>query len=68
MKKSWKTTAAGLITMIIAALPAVDSMANGKQLTENEKLIIGGLIAAGVQGFFARDNNVTSEDAGAKKK
>jgi hypothetical protein len=68
MKKSWKTSLAGLSTIIIAAIPAILSLINGQQLTDTEKMTIGALVAAGVQGLVARDNNVTSEDAGAKPK
>lgn len=59
--KSWKTTLAGAIGAIATFLAG--------QETPSLKLI--GQILTGVSvtllGLFARDNNVTSEDAGAKK-
>ena len=59
-KKSWKTTIAGLLAAVGAALSQSDD-ATLKS--------IGGVLApigAFLTGVFARDNNVSSEQAGAK--
>lgn len=57
--KSWKTTAAGALGAIATFLVA----------QENGTLKLIGQILSGVSvallGLFARDNNVTSEQAGA---
>jgi hypothetical protein len=60
--KSWKTTLAGAIAALAAYLakdaslsPAAHSIAE-----------VVGYIATASIGFFARDNNVSSETAGAK--
>lgn len=60
-KKSWKTTVAGLLAAIGAVLAKSD---------DHTLSTIGGiLVPAGalLTGMFARDNNVTSEQAGAGK-
>lgn len=60
--KSWKTTLGGIVTAIGAFLIASEDA--------NAKLIGGVLAAVGalLTGFTARDNSVTSEQAGAKPK
>lgn len=61
--KSWKTTATGVLAILTALLPALQA-----QLTTG-KADWSTAIAAGIAGLgllFARDNNVTSEQAGAK--
>ena len=64
--KSWKTTVAGILTALIPALSAVSAYLDGDPLTTPDwGLAIAG-ITAGIGLLFARDNNVSSEDAGAK--
>lgn len=58
--KSWKTTLGGLLSAFGTALAAAPD-----KITHS----IGVIIAAGgslLLGIAARDNNVTSEEAGAK--
>jgi hypothetical protein len=64
--KSWKTTATGIITIVIAVGSAVKTLIDNDPSTNPD---IGATIAAVTVGFgliAARDNNVSSEDAGIK--
>ncbi len=61
MKKSWKTTACG----IVAAAAGGVAAANIDPIVTKISIVVG-TIATAALGFFARDNNVSSEDAGAK--
>ena len=64
--KSWKTTVAGILTALIPALTAASAFLDNDPLTIPDwGLAIAG-ITAGLGLLFARDNNVTSEGAGAK--
>ena len=62
MKTSWKTTLFGALSALGAYLVTVPDPAwlatLGKALC---------VIGPGLLGFFARDNNKSSEDVGAKK-
>ena len=64
--KSWKTTlfgAGGLATVLFTAVPA---LLDGDPATNpNWDLVIGAALPA-IGLLFARDNNVTSEQAGVK--
>lgn len=60
--KSWKTTVAGALAALGAYLVTVNEPS---WLPTLGKILAGASTAA--IGFFARDNNVTSEQAGAKK-
>lgn len=65
MGKSWKTTYAAIATFTIAILSAGILMFDGDPTTNPD---VGALVAAGTAAvglLFARDNNVTSEAAGA---
>lgn len=59
MLKSWKTTLAGLISLAAAIVPAF-----WPEHTATMAKVAG--VAASVGLLAARDNNVTSEQAGAK--
>lgn len=61
--KSLKTTVAGVLAGIAILAPQALNLLNGEPVSWD--LVVAGLGALGV-GVFARDNNVTSEDAGAK--
>ena len=61
MKKSWKTTTCG----IIAAAAGGVAAANIDPIVTKIAMVITS-IATAAMGFFARDNNVSSEQAGAK--
>jgi hypothetical protein len=60
--KSYKTTLAGVIAAIATYLAKDASISPSvQQIAE-----IVGVAATASLGFFARDNNVSSENAGAK--
>lgn len=65
-RRSWKTTVAGLITLLMLAGPQVQLLLDGNASTNPDWAIM----AAGVSAFIgllkARDNDVSSEEAGAK--
>lgn len=64
--KSWKTTVAGALTALIPVLNAVQAFIDGDPATVPDwGLAIAG-VTAGLGLIFARDNNVSSESAGAK--
>lgn len=63
MKKSWRTTAAG-ITAFVAALATQLGHAFAGEPTDWNLVVTAGALMIGL--FMARDNNVSSEEAGAK--
>ena len=64
--KSWKTTALGILTGIgILITQVVAVLDNDPETVLEISIVIAGLSAMGF-GWFARDDNVTSESAGAK--
>jgi len=63
---SWRTTLAGIGAILVAVGTAVSAMFDNDPATMPEW---GAVVAACIAGFgliFARDNKVTSEQAGAK--
>jgi hypothetical protein len=67
MKSSWKTTLCGVLTLIAAAitmivLPLIDN----DSLTVPNYTGFGALVLPALGLFFARDNNVSSEQVGIK--
>jgi len=69
-KKSWKTTICGIVVGLGLIIKAFTPMLDGIEetvfsLKEAWPIIITGLGAMGI-GWFARDNKVSSEDAGVK--
>lgn len=74
MKKSWKTTVVGIIALVVSALLmfGIIDTEQADVLKENSNIIADNIEAiilavVGVIGLFARDNDKTSEDVGAKK-
>jgi hypothetical protein len=59
--KSWKTTVCGIIAAAAAGVASADM---DPIVTKIAGIIAA--IATAALGYFARDNKVTSEDAGAK--
>lgn len=68
-KKSWKTTIAGWAAVLAAVANAAVALLDGNpETTFDVQTIIASLAAVGI-GFGlikARDNDVSSEDVGAK--
>lgn len=64
MKKSWKTTTAGVAAIAIAILSVVQAQFDGDPATVPNYEIAIAAVMSGLVGLFARDNNVTSEQAG----
>ena len=67
MKASWKTTLAGILAIVgagitLVAIPILD----GNPDTAPQFAEFISIAAAGFVGLFARDNDVSSEKAGAK--
>lgn len=63
--KSWKTTVSG-VGSILAGLGTLAKLISSGNFTAEGITAAIGLITGGFGLVFARDNNVSSEDAGAK--
>ena len=66
MNASWKTTAAGLVVILLAILTQARNLLDSDPATvfDLDAVLAAG---AGIGLLFARDNNVSSEQAGVKK-
>lgn len=64
MKRSWKTTAAGVGSLLTAAGMLIQGLASGGDV--DYKTIIPAVLA-GLGLLFARDDNRSSEDVGIKQ-
>lgn len=64
---SWRTSVIGAV-LIVGALAslAISALVNKRVPAADELMIAGGSIATGIGLIQARDNNKSSEDAGAK--
>ncbi len=65
MKKSWKTTVAGVAGIVAAIASAVAAQFDSDPATTPNWELVVGLIAAGLGLLLARDDNRTSEEVGA---
>jgi uncharacterized membrane protein YhiD involved in acid resistance len=63
--KSWKTTVAGVGAILIAIGAALGAQFDSDPATVADWGAVIAAVIAGVGLLFARDNNVTSEQAGA---
>lgn len=64
--KSWRTTITGILTILVAVAAAGKAFLDGDPSTvPNWETVIAAVIA-GVGLISARDNKVSSEDAGIK--
>jgi hypothetical protein len=63
---SWRTTALGVCTILAAVAAVGKSLFDGDPATNPDWGTTIGAITAGVGLIMARDNKVTSEQAGAK--
>lgn len=66
MKKSWKTTVTGIATILGAICVALVAQFDNDVATVPNWGGIVTAITAGIGLISARDNNVSSEEAGAK--
>lgn len=64
--KSWKTTLTGIAAILTAVGAALTAIFDNNPNTTIDVAVTASAIMAGIGLIFARDNNVTSEDAGAK--
>lgn len=63
--KSWKTTAAGIAAIVAAVATAIVAEFDGNPATTAEWGVVITAVVTGIGLLFARDNKVTSEEAGA---
>ena len=66
MSRSWKTTAAGIGAVLVAVGSALNATFDADPATVADWGAVVAAVIAGVGLLFARDNNVSSEAAGAK--
>jgi uncharacterized membrane protein YhiD involved in acid resistance len=66
MSGSWKTTAAGIGAVLVAVGSAVTATFDADPATVADWGAVVAAVIAGIGLLFARDNNVSSEAAGAK--
>ena len=66
MTRSWKTTAAGAGALLTTIGYIINQLTDGNAFTNPDWPVVIPAICSGLIGLFARDNNVTSEQAGAK--
>jgi hypothetical protein len=64
--KSWKTTLTGIAAILTAVGAALTAIFDNNPNTTIDVAVTASAVMAGIGLIFARDNNVTSEDAGAK--
>lgn len=64
--KSWKTTVTGIAAILTAVGAALTAVFDNDPNTNIDVTVTASAIMVGIGLIFARDNNVTSEDAGAK--
>ena len=63
--KSWKTTTAGICAIVAAIATAVGALFDADPTTLPDWGAVAAAILAGIGLIAARDNDVTSEKAGA---
>jgi drug/metabolite transporter (DMT)-like permease len=64
--KSWKTTTAGIAAIVAALATAVGALFDADPVTMPDWGAVAAAVMAGVGLIAARDNGVTSEQAGAR--
>ena len=65
--RSWKTTGAGLASILAAASGALTALTDNDPFTNPDWTAVIAAVIAGVGLLFARDNNRSSEQVGAVK-
>lgn len=66
MSGSWKTNVAGIATIVGAICAALKAQFDNDPSTVADWPLVVAAVTGGIGLLFARDNNVTSEDVGAK--
>jgi uncharacterized membrane protein YhiD involved in acid resistance len=66
VNKSWKTSAAGIGAILVAVGSALSSMFDNNPATVADWGAVVAAVIAGIGLLAARDNGVSSEDAGVK--
>ena len=64
--KSWKTTTAGIAAIVAALATAVGALFDADPLSTPDWGAVAAAVMAGIGLIAARDNGVTSEQAGAR--
>lgn len=64
--KSWKTTVTGIAAILTAVGAALTALFDNDPATTLDVAVTASAIMAGIGLIFARDNGVSSEEAGAK--
>ena len=64
-KKSWRTTLFGAGGLLVIVASALSALFDGDPATMPQWGIVVGALSAAIGAFFARDNSVSSESAGA---
>jgi len=64
--KSWRTTVFGAGGLLTVAAATASALLDGDPTTNPEWAVVVASVAACLGLLFARDNKVTSEDAGVK--
>lgn len=67
MKKSWKTTVGGVGAILAAVGAALQQLFDNNPATNPDWSVVASAVMIGFGLIFARDNNVSSEEAGAAK-
>lgn len=63
---SWRTTTAGIAAIVVAVATAVVALFDADPLTVPDWGAVAAAVMAGIGLLAARDNKVSSEQAGAK--
>ena len=63
---SWRTTGGGIAVILSALAGALTALTDGNPATNPDWVALGGAIAGGWALIQARDNKVSSEQAGIK--
>ena len=66
MKGSWKTTTAGILGIVAAVATAVSAMLDNDPATVPNWSAVAAIASTGFGLLFARDNDKSSEQVGAK--
>lgn len=66
MFKSWKTTLAGIGAVLVAVGTVLKAYFDGDPATVADFGVAGAAVVAGIGLIFGRDNDVSSETAGAR--